>query len=62
MFSRFTGTKKPVEPQENKPIDTSRLQTHISSLDAKENSITQKIQEIDNQLATFVILLIQSNV
>lgn len=62
MFSRFTGTKKPVEPQENKPIDTSRLQTHISSLDAKENNITQKIQEIDNQLATFVILLIQSNV
>ena len=62
MFSRFTGTKKPVEPKENKPIDTSRLQTHISSLDAKENSITQKIQEIDNQLATFVILLIQSNV
>ena len=52
MFSRFTGTKKPVEPKEDKPLDTTRLQTHISSLDAKENSITQKIQDIDNQLAT----------
>ena len=62
MIPRFFVTRKPVEPQENKPIDTSRLQTHISSLDAKENNITQKIQEIDNQLATFVFLLIQSNV
>lgn len=57
MFSRFTGTKKPVEPKENKPYDTSRLQTQISSLDAKENNLNQKIQDINNQLATFVLLL-----
>lgn len=53
MFSRFVGTKKPVEVKEQAPIDTTRLSNHVDALNKREAEVTQKLQDIDSQLAAY---------
>ena len=51
MFGRFLGTKKPVEVKEDKPIDMTRMNEHMSTLDKREEMIQKKIDGIDAELA-----------
>ena len=51
MFGRFLGTKKPVEVKEDKPIDMTRMNEHMSTLDKREEMIQKNIDGIDAELA-----------
>lgn len=53
MFNRFLGTKKPNEVKEDKPIDMTRMNEHMSTLDKREEMIQKKIDSIDAELATY---------
>ena len=55
MFNRFVGQKKPTVTQEEKPFDMTTMTNHMDNLNKREDQILKKIENIDQQLATYLI-------
>lgn len=55
MFNRFVGQKKPTVTQEEKPFDMTPMTNHMDNLNKREDQILKKIENIDQQLATYLI-------
>ena len=51
MFGRFLGTKKPTQTKEDQPIDMTRFNDHMTTLDKREEMTQKKINDIDAQLS-----------